>query len=94
MWGIAGKFSKPDVIEFLVRPGGVQDRQWTGDREGAAVFYRSVAGDVKYIWPLTQPVTDFDTQKKRMKQLREDLGWALIGCELLECYDDYVGGGL
>lgn len=46
------------------------------------------AGDVKYIWPLTQPVTDLDTQKKRMQQIRQTLGWPLIGCELIECYSD------
>lgn len=43
---------------------------------------------MKYIWPLTQPVTDLDTQKKRMQQIRQTLGWPLIGCELIECYSD------
>ena len=49
---------------------------------------RSRAGDVKYIWPITQPVSDFDTQKKRMQSVRKALGWKLIGCELVECYDE------
>jgi hypothetical protein len=53
------------------------------------------AGDVRYMWPLTQPISDLDTQKKRMQQLRKDIGWSLIGCELVECYDegDAASGG-
>lgn len=46
------------------------------------------AGDVRYLWPIQQPVTDLDTQKKRMRAIRQDLGWSLIGCELLECYEE------
>eukprot|EP00892_Ulva_mutabilis_P007509 jgi/Ulvmu1/512/UM001_0520.1 len=88
-YSVPGKFrDKPDTVELLIKPEGVQNRQWEGDREGAAIFYRSIAGDVKYIWPLTQPVTDLDTQKKRMQQIRQTLGWPLIGCELIECYSD------
>ena len=43
---------------------------------------------MRYLWPIQQPVTDLDTQKKRMRAIRSDLGWSLIGCELLECYDE------
>ena len=49
------------------------------------------AGEVKYIFPLQQPVTDLDTQKKRMQRIRADLRWPLVGCELLECYDEEPG---
>jgi hypothetical protein len=47
------------------------------------------AGDVKYVWPLQQPVSDLDTQKSRVKKIRSDLGWSLVGCELIECYDEH-----
>ena len=48
----------------------------------------ALAGDVRYVWPITQPVTDLDTQKKRMQRIRRELGWLLVGCELVECYDE------
>jgi hypothetical protein len=52
------------------------------------------AGEVKYLWPIQQAVSDLDTQKKRAKSIRESLGWSVIGCELIECYDDSVNSGL
>ena len=44
------------------------------------------AGSVKYVWPIQQPISDFGVQKQRVVQVREQLGWKLVGCELLECY--------
>jgi hypothetical protein len=44
------------------------------------------AGQVKYIWPIQTPVTDFDAQRKRVAAVRQQLSWQLIGCELIECY--------
>ena len=43
-YSVPGRFSKPDVLEFLVRGEGVEDRGWEGDRAGPVVFYRSIAG--------------------------------------------------
>ena len=53
------------------------------------VFYRSQGSKVKYVWPIQQPVSDLDAQKKRMGTLRQRLGWQLLvgSCDLLECYD-------
>jgi hypothetical protein len=53
------------------------------------VFYRSQGSQVKYVWPIQQPVGDLDAQKKRMGTLRQRLGWQLLvgNCDLLECYD-------
>lgn len=76
-----------DVMEFVIRDEGVTNRNWEGDREGPLVTYRSMAGSVKYIWPIQQPITDFGAQKKRLDEIRERVGWKLIGCELIECYD-------
>lgn len=88
-----GRFDKADLVEFLIKTEGITNRNWEGDRDGPAVFYRSIAGDVKYIWPLQQPVSDLDTQKKRMKTLRQQLQWPLVGCELIECYEeDFFSG--
>lgn len=44
------------------------------------------AGSVKYVWPIQQPISDFGAQKTRMAAIREQLGWQVIGCELIECY--------
>ena len=66
------------------------DRNWAGDTEGRLVTYRAIAGDVKYIWPLSTPISDGDTQRKRVNRLRKSLQWKLIGCELIECYEGVV----
>ena len=73
-------------VEFLVRPDDLS-RNWEGDTPGLLVFYRSIAGSVKYIYPIQQPLSDFGEQKKRMQQVRNELGWKLSGCELIECFE-------
>lgn len=54
------------------------------------VTFRSQAGTVKFVWPITQPVSDLGAQKKRMAELRRRLGWRLMGgdCDLMECFTD------
>lgn len=65
----------------------VKGRQWQGDvNAGLTVLYRSQAGSVKYIWPLTLPLTDGGAQRKRLDAIRQQLDWRLVGCELVECY--------
>ena len=71
---------------FLVKTEGVTNRNWEGDTPGPLVTYRSIAGQVKYIWPIQTPLTDFDAQRKRLGAVREQLRWQLIGCELIECF--------
>ena len=79
---------KLDKIEFLVKgEGEVVDRDWDGDRPGLTVVYRAMAGSVRYAGWITQPISDFGKQRDRMRNLRARLGWSLIGCELLECYE-------
>ena len=43
-------------------------------------------GSVKYLWPIQQPVSDLDTQRKRLTAIREELGYRLVGCDLIECF--------
>ncbi|GLI64889.1 hypothetical protein VaNZ11_008280 [Volvox africanus] len=76
-----------DILEFLIKDESVNNRNWEEDREGPYVTYRSLAGSVKYIWPIQQPLSDFGAQKARLQELREKLGWQVIGCELIECYE-------
>jgi hypothetical protein len=56
-------------------------------------FHACHVGDVKYIWPLQQPVSDLDTQRKRMQRIRQKLQWPLVGCELIECYNEDLWSG-
>lgn len=84
-FGVQSLFGE-DVMEFVIKPESVQDRKWQGDAPGPLVTYRSMAGSVKYVWPIQQPLGDFDAQRKRLKLVRDELGWQVIGCELLECY--------
>lgn len=67
-----------DVLEFVIKPE---------QPSGQLVTYRSMAGSVKYIWPIQQPIGDFDAQRKRLGQIKSNLrGWRALGCELIECY--------
>jgi hypothetical protein len=92
-YNVKGRFDKPDIVEFLIKAEGIKDRNWEGDRDGPAVFFRSIAGGVRYIYPLQQPVSDLDTQKKRMKAVRQMLQWPLVGCELIECFEEDLFSG-
>ncbi|KAF5837800.1 hypothetical protein DUNSADRAFT_3872 [Dunaliella salina] len=78
---------KPDITEFYIKNEGVTNRNWEGDSEGALVTYRSVAGQVKYLWPISQPISDFGVQRGRLYTIRRALGWGIVGCEadVAEC---------
>ena len=43
-YSVKGRFDKADTVEFLIKTEGVTDRNWEGDKDGPAVFYRSIAG--------------------------------------------------
>mmetsp|Transcript_9559 Transcript_9559/g.24429 ORF Transcript_9559/g.24429 Transcript_9559/m.24429 type:complete len:293 (-) Transcript_9559:383-1261(-) len=78
---------KPDITEFYIKNEGVTNRNWEGDSEGALVTYRSIAGQVKYLWPISQPISDFGVQRGRLYTIRRALGWGIVGCEadVAEC---------
>ena len=73
-----------DTLEFLVSSETL-DRNWSGDRPGAIITYTS-RGAVQFLYPLQRPLGDFNMQRRRLEKLRETLGYRLVGCELLECY--------
>lgn len=45
-----------------------------------------VAVNVKYIWPLQAPLADGGAQRKRLNAVRQKLGWQIIGCDYIECF--------
>eukprot|EP00887_Chlorella_sp_A99_P001189 scaffold14.g1189.t1 len=49
--------------------------------EAPLVSIRSMAAEVKYIWPITQPITDFGSQRKRL-QLRKAAFYYIRFCVL------------
>jgi len=76
-----------DVVEFWIKNEAVSDRNWEGDEgNGPLVLYRSFAVDVKYVYPFMTPVGDFGAQSQRLRSIREALGWQILGCELIECF--------
>jgi hypothetical protein len=72
-----------DVVEVLVAR-----QRAPYEAEPPMATFRSQCATSKYVWPVTQAITDGGANRKRMAALRELLGWRIQGgdCSSLECY--------
>ena len=46
----------------------------------------SISDALLVVYPFMTPVSDGGLQKSRLAQIREQLRWRIVGCELQECY--------